>query len=437
MVQAFDDSRVHESMKRIKQESELDSNAPDAKKQKTTEIKLEDSPPTEDTITNTTTITDTPSLVRPSGMLEVRNTTTTPAATNSPAETGKNITSTKQQQGIDKQWNLAKKLVQLKQKAKSRAPNNDYAQIDVDIESIREHCQALQHYRKLDLVNDSLDGWKIKGIGSTLFDHQIIAIGWGLMREKGMEEEKSGGEGHVRGGFIADTMGAGKSLEAVGIALSNPPLKKAGRRNFKATTLVVTTKSGVTNWMQEIDQHCDDVDCRIYDKKTETAKSLWVADFLIIGYNELRTLYTRGIKDGTPAPPFEAKTNFYRIILDEAHEIKNGGTKTSSACLALNSEYKWCLTATPMPNGLQDLYAPLQFLGANGIVKNIKSGKTFKEKYNGADPSSMKLSDLTGPLSMKRDGDASLLGQRILQLPDAHECDVMVDLSVEEQIVYE
>ncbi|KAL8105314.1 ATP-dependent helicase rhp16-like [Apium graveolens] len=54
--------------------------------------------------------------------------------------------------------------------------------------------------------------------------------------------------------------------------------------------------------------------------------------------------------------------NWNRIILDEAHYIKDRRGNTTKAVLALNSTYKWALSGTPLQNRVGELYSLIRFL---------------------------------------------------------------------------
>ncbi|CEL53826.1 hypothetical protein RSOLAG1IB_06607 [Rhizoctonia solani AG-1 IB] len=54
--------------------------------------------------------------------------------------------------------------------------------------------------------------------------------------------------------------------------------------------------------------------------------------------------------------------NWFRIVLDEAHSIKEPTTIGSRACCDLIADRRLCLTGTPVQNKLDDVYALLKFI---------------------------------------------------------------------------
>ena len=68
--------------------------------------------------------------------------------------------------------------------------------------------------------------------------------------------------------------------------------------------------------------------------------------------------------------------DFFRIILDEAHFIKNRQSKTAKACYELSAQHRWVLTGTPIVNRLEDLFSLVRFLRVEPW-SNFSFWKTF------------------------------------------------------------
>ncbi|KAG8533004.1 uncharacterized protein KY384_001786 [Bacidia gigantensis] len=71
---------------------------------------------------------------------------------------------------------------------------------------------------------------------------------------------------------------------------------------------------------------------------------------------------------GTVAAEFKRKKSllhqikWYRIVLDEAHMIRNASTNQFRAVTALSGQIRWCLSGTPIQNSLEDLGSLVTFL---------------------------------------------------------------------------
>lgn len=59
---------------------------------------------------------------------------------------------------------------------------------------------------------------------------------------------------------------------------------------------------------------------------------------------------------------------FYRIILDEAHKIRNSNTNFFKSMMRIPAERKLCLTGTPFVNRPSDIHSLLAFVGAEPLA---------------------------------------------------------------------
>ena len=51
-----------------------------------------------------------------------------------------------------------------------------------------------------------------------------------------------------------------------------------------------------------------------------------------------------------------------RIVLDEAHLIRNRRTEVSRGCCSLTGTHRWAVTGTPIVNSAEDVFALFKFL---------------------------------------------------------------------------
>ncbi|KAK6088542.1 SNF2 superfamily protein [Seiridium cupressi] len=70
----------------------------------------------------------------------------------------------------------------------------------------------------------------------------------------------------------------------------------------------------------------------------------------------------KGIEDEVPVL---YRIPFFRVFLDESHEIRNYDTLKANACLTLDTKMRWCVSATPFVRDLDDLFPQLNFIGSD------------------------------------------------------------------------
>ncbi|CAI9109537.1 OLC1v1009372C1 [Oldenlandia corymbosa var. corymbosa] len=110
------------------------------------------------------------------------------------------------------------------------------------------------------------------------------------------------------------------------------------------------------------------------------------------------------------------KVRWFRVILDEAHIIKNHKTKAARACCSLEAKTRWCLSGTPLQNQIEELYSYFRFLRhdpyrdyarfVNGIKKLICGGYGYR-----------RIGTVLKAIMLRRTKDTLIDGKRILDLP--------------------
>ncbi|OBS20746.1 hypothetical protein FPOA_07086 [Fusarium poae] len=285
----------------------------------------------------------------------------------------------------------------------------------------------------------------MKGMQFGLLDYQLMAVGWMMSRECGRTLPY--------GGILADAPGLGKTVTSLAAIIGNPPDIDPDKTFCKATLIVVPNKDIADQWHQEVEKHCrppySDWVLKYRPGGGMTLAQLKEQLIIITTYHTITKELPKkpvierlkGDHDADSESFKEAlrkKTDglfsikFRRVILDEAHQIKNNDTRVKLACCMLSSKYHWALTGTPLSNKLEEIFPYLQFTGC----KFTKSIQDFRKKYIGNDSNNDNLETLISMIMLRRTNQDTFLGHKVLPLPKAHAHDIKISLSVKETAIY-
>lgn len=146
-------------------------------------------------------------------------------------------------------------------------------------------------------------------------------------------------------------------------------------------------------------------------------------------------------------PLLHPNSKFYRVILDEAQCIKNDKTLQARGSCSLKGTYRWCLTGTPMMNGIHELFSLIKFLK----IKPYHEQKEFNKTFGSLTPRTGRgrtageyaktkamdaLRVLLKAIMLRRMKSSTLDGKPLVTLPPKTEAVAHVEFSEDERKFY-
>ncbi|OWZ52414.1 hypothetical protein C351_03689 [Cryptococcus neoformans c8] len=290
----------------------------------------------------------------------------------------------------------------------------------------------------LNSLSDFLPGLKIK-----LMPHQVLGVSFMVEKER---------DHRYRGGLNGDSMGLGKTVQSIATMVANPSQDVQCK-----TTLIIAPLALLSQWKNEIESKTTEglMKVLIYHgpKRATTAAALKQYDVVLTTYGTLTSESAsdkpskRKVKsvDGneeersTPAKMVGPlmKVKWYRVILDEAHQIRNKNTRATKACWALRAHLRWCLSGTLVVNSLDDIYSHLHFLQ----ISPSAQWDHFREHISKMQKRFPKLATsrvqaILRVCCVRRHKESELNGKKLLELPPKTTKIIDLQFTDEERQIY-
>ncbi|KAI9676642.1 MAG: DNA helicase rad5 [Trizodia sp. TS-e1964] len=216
-------------------------------------------------------------------------------------------------------------------------------------------------------------------------------------------------EQNCLGGILADEMGLGKTIEMLSLVhthkseiakhaggipsnvnmLPRLPKQSTAVEPAPCTTLVVAPMSLLAQWQSEAEKASKEGTLKsiVYYGSDKTANlqalccesnaanapNLIITSYGVVLSEFNQVVDARGNR-GSHGGLFSLQ--YFRVILDEAHHIKNRQSKSAKACYEISAIHRWVLTGTPIVNRLEDLFSLVRFLRVEPW-SNFSYWKTF------------------------------------------------------------
>ncbi|KAJ4193959.1 hypothetical protein NW767_010199 [Fusarium falciforme] len=133
---------------------------------------------------------------------------------------------------------------------------------------------------------------------------------------------------------------------------------KLKRHQIEALVMMVEKEAAIYGWEEQIKTHIRPNKIRWITYHGSRRHEVWDD---VHSYDIVLTTYDTIRSDRAKSSSLFEK-DWARIVLDEAHRIRNRGSKIFQDVCKLQAESRWCLTGTPIQNYLDDFGSLLSFI---------------------------------------------------------------------------
>ncbi|KAK9490840.1 SNF2 family N-terminal domain-containing protein [Lipomyces doorenjongii] len=205
----------------------------------------------------------------------------------------------------------------------------------------------------------------VEGLKVKLLDHQVEGLKFLLSREDNDIKHK--------GGMLCDDMGLGKTVQSIALILSHKKDNEVHKsKNGCKSTLVVAPLALINQWATEIKTKAPSLSVLIYHGQSRTKSELVLKKYDVV----ITTYQLVASENQNNGALF--KLDWWRLILDEAHTIKNKSSQSAQAACALHGLNRWALTGTPLQNNIDELHSMFKYL----LIPPLSDPVFWKDKIS-------------------------------------------------------